>query len=455
MKILERLTEKYGWITLLVLSLMSHFAFFGYPKEVVFDEVHFGKFASDYFTGNFFFDIHPPLAKMLITFFGWIGGYKPGFSFVSIGQNFPDSSFLWLRLLPVLAGVVLPVIIYFLCIKLRFSKTAAFVTGLLIILENSLLVQSRFILLDSLLLMFGFGGILLSLIAREKKLMWLSFISGLSLACAFSIKWTGLTFLFLVCLWELWGGIKNKIALKEWLVKIISFGIIPVTFYMAIFQIHFHLLSKSGTGDAFLTPAFQGTFLGSEYAGKYPAPSFFSKFKELNSVMWSSNSPALTHPYGSKWWTWPLMLRPIYYWNHVVSDGLEAKIYLIGNPVLYWGGLLSLYFFVSSLIYQWPKYKTKIEVMAFLGIGYCVNFFPFALITRVMFLYHYFTALIFSILIMVFMIDSIENESLKKKLFSGLVIFSLIFFFFFSPLTYGTPLSEHAQSLRFWFASWR
>ncbi|MEK7583388.1 MAG: hypothetical protein AAB483_03260 [Patescibacteria group bacterium] len=33
-------------IIVLLASIAVHFAFFGYPKETVFDEVHFGKFVS-------------------------------------------------------------------------------------------------------------------------------------------------------------------------------------------------------------------------------------------------------------------------------------------------------------------------------------------------------------------------------------------------------------------------
>ena len=50
------------------------------PNQVVFDELHFGSFASRYFTGEYFFDIHPPLGKMLIALAAWIGGFEPGFA---------------------------------------------------------------------------------------------------------------------------------------------------------------------------------------------------------------------------------------------------------------------------------------------------------------------------------------------------------------------------------------
>src|SRR3989344_8292071 len=113
-------------LIILILSVVVHFAFFGYPKETVFDEVHFGKFISGYMTGEYFFDIHPPLGKLIIAGMGYLGGFAPGFSFMNIGEKFPDDLYMWLRFLPALAGAILPLVIYFLVRGLGFSKIASF-----------------------------------------------------------------------------------------------------------------------------------------------------------------------------------------------------------------------------------------------------------------------------------------------------------------------------------------
>jgi dolichyl-phosphate-mannose-protein mannosyltransferase len=47
----------------------------GQPVSVVFDEVHFGKFAGKYIKTRYYVDVHPPIAKLLITLAAFIGGY--------------------------------------------------------------------------------------------------------------------------------------------------------------------------------------------------------------------------------------------------------------------------------------------------------------------------------------------------------------------------------------------
>ena len=146
-----------------LLSATTHFAFFSYPNQTVFDEVHFGKFISGYYTHEYYFDIHPPLGKLMVAGFAKIFDFKPdlpdgkaGFSFAQIGEKFPDEKYLALRFLPSLAGALLPVVIFLLALQLKFTPIGAFVAGFLVAIENALIVQTHFILMDGFLLIFGF-----------------------------------------------------------------------------------------------------------------------------------------------------------------------------------------------------------------------------------------------------------------------------------------------------------
>jgi dolichyl-phosphate-mannose-protein mannosyltransferase len=66
-------------LILTCLSFLTRFYRLAEPPAVVFDEVHFGKFVTWYFTGEYYFDIHPPLGKLILYIGGVLGKYKPGF----------------------------------------------------------------------------------------------------------------------------------------------------------------------------------------------------------------------------------------------------------------------------------------------------------------------------------------------------------------------------------------
>ena len=88
-------------IGLTVLASVVRLWNINYPDSVVFDEVHFGGFASKYsiyaclrwqidssryIKGSFFMDVHPPLAKMLIALVAWLAGFNGEFDFKDIGK---------------------------------------------------------------------------------------------------------------------------------------------------------------------------------------------------------------------------------------------------------------------------------------------------------------------------------------------------------------------------------
>ncbi|KAF2090172.1 glycosyltransferase family 39 protein [Saccharata proteae CBS 121410] len=251
------------------------------PSSVVFDEVHFGGFASKYIKGKFFMDVHPPLAKLLITLAGWLAGFNGDFEFKNIGDDYlePGVPYVAMRLLPAIMGV-LTIPTMFLTLKAAGCQTniAALGAGL-VIFENGLLTQSRLILLDSPLVIFTAITALAWTCftnqheqgpSKQFKPSWWFWLAatGLGLGATASVKWVGLFTiawvgsLTVLQLWVLLGDSKNitpRLWFKHFFARFFCLIIIPVGFYMAMFAIHFLCLVNPGDGDGFMSSEFQST----------------------------------------------------------------------------------------------------------------------------------------------------------------------------------------------------
>ena len=454
-------------IILVILGLVSRLIFLNRPDSLVFDEVHFGKFVSAYFTGEYYFDIHPPLGKLLIALGAKLGGYSDYlnnfgvFDFASIGEKFPQElNYVSFRIMPAIFGGLIPLVVFLFLDALKLPRKFAFFAGLTLVFENALIVQSHNILMDSFLIFFGFLGLWLFLKAREKnynKLLLL--LMSFSLTFSFSIKWTGLSFwglAGLITLYDLFKTsslINNKFQLKKFwiffknlftsketakiiLSIVVYFIILPFIIYFLIFVIHFWLLPNQGSGTAFMSEEFNNNKL-----------NIFEKFLELNIRMYTSNSTIeASHPYGSPFYSWPLMLKPIYYWVDNNSE-TPSRIYLLGNPIIWYSALIGL---IGSLFLRNLTNQEKFQRNVLL-IGYFANLLPFYEVSRVLFLYHYFTAFIFSVCLLWFSLAHLKVNNRIVLAFFALIIISFIFF---SPLTYGLPLSPSQYDLRVWLKTW-
>jgi dolichyl-phosphate-mannose-protein mannosyltransferase len=60
------------------------------PNWVCWDETHFGKMGNWYINRTFFFDVHPPLGKMIIAALGYFTGYNGTHPFEKPGQPYDD-----------------------------------------------------------------------------------------------------------------------------------------------------------------------------------------------------------------------------------------------------------------------------------------------------------------------------------------------------------------------------
>ena len=227
-----------------------------------------------------------PRWKLVLAAWGWLWGFKPGFSFANIGELYPDNLYMALRFLPMLAGALLPLVIFGIARQLKLSLPAAALAGILVALDNALLVQSRLILLDPFLLLFGFGALWCYLRSRSLLLQATSYklqafllvCAGLLGGAAMSIKWTGITFLGLIIILEilrLWRDRRLPVIRYSLFVSFASLIVLPSLLYTAVFAVHFGLLTKSGAGDAFMSAGFQSTLTENRYSAHFLQPIWF------------------------------------------------------------------------------------------------------------------------------------------------------------------------------------
>jgi len=255
------------------------------PNSVVFDEVHFGKFASKYIKSQYFVDVHPPLAKLLITLAGFVFGYDGNFDFKDIAKVYENVPYVAMRMVPATLGVFTVPLAYLTLRALDCRATTALLASLFITFENGLVTQSRHILLDSPLIFFtalttflwvGFCNEDKHEPFTESWWAWLA-LTGTSLGAVVSCKWVGLFTIATVGLgtikqlWDLLGDLRvtPRLFMRHFIARAICLIIIPIAFYMFMFWIHFTILVNPGDGDGFMSAAFQHTLNGRGMADTY------------------------------------------------------------------------------------------------------------------------------------------------------------------------------------------
>lgn len=161
-----------------------------------------------------------------------------------------------------------------------------------------------------------------------------------------------------------------------------------------------------------------------------------------------------THPYGSTWWQWPLLLRPISYYYHDFRSGAAlqngaaccvAEILALPNPAVWWLGLLSVPFIA------YLAWRERNKGFTLLVAAYLLQWLPWVATPRVAFEYHFYPNLA---------VICLSNAALLQRLWKRvawgrwavwayLVLVVGLFAYFF-PLLAGVQISYDAWHERMW-----
>ncbi|KAK4560743.1 Dolichyl-phosphate-mannose--protein mannosyltransferase 4 [Recurvomyces mirabilis] len=263
-----------------ILAFITRFWGISHPNQVVFDEVHFGKFASYYLQRTYFFDVHPPFGKLLFAFAGWLVGYDGAFLFENIGDSYITNKvpYVAYRSMPALMGSLTVTTVFWIMWESGYSLPACIVAASIVLFDNAHIGQTRLILLDATLVLFMALSVLSYI--RFYKLRhepfcrkwwkWL-LLTGISMSCVISTKYVGAFTFFsigvpvIIDLWDLLDINRKQGPLslpdfgKHLGARIIGLIVVPFMMYLFWFQVHFAILNRSGPGDDFMTPEFQET----------------------------------------------------------------------------------------------------------------------------------------------------------------------------------------------------
>ncbi len=114
-----------------------------------------------------------------------------------------------------------------------------------------------------------------------------------------------------------------------------------------------------------------------------------------------------THPFQSAPYMWPLDYKPLLeYRDTSLPSDKVSYMYVLGNPAIFWLGLLSI--FASIAIGLWKRDKRVFFLLA----AFCFQYLPWLLENRggCVFIYHFFSAVPFFMLFVVYILKFVYDE---------------------------------------------
>jgi dolichyl-phosphate-mannose-protein mannosyltransferase len=312
--------------------------------------------------------------------------------------------------------------------RLMFNRWVGLLAAALLLLDGIWLVQARIAMNDVFLatfLMVAWFGLYLYLRGpadATRRYLW---VVGAGLACAFATKWSagysvGLIGLTVVARegWTLYKGRLRTPIWKVLLTLIGVFGLIPVVYLAA-------------------------------YTQFFTMGHTWSEWQELQKQMWWYHSRLeATHPWSSRWWSWPLMLVPVWYYaDYAQGPNNIVSIYGMGNPLIFWAFLPALAF----AAYSWVTGRFREVALAVILGGFLGQWLPWALSPRISFLYHITPCVPFGCLAIAYGLNQIRAPRVVAV---GYLVPVVLAFIYFYPLFAGYPISQEYLEQHYWMQRW-
>ena len=381
-----------------------------YMNSSYFDEIYFARTAYEYTQGMETYEwTHPPLGKLIQAIPIYINNYLSPFNY---------------RLMGNISGILMIAVMYIFAKELFKKRKYAIFASLLMAFDTFHFAQTRMGTVDSHLILFILlASYFMVKYTKNNKTFYL-LLSGIFFGLSVSVKWTGLYGGIALAIIFFTHLVKNKkLNIKNLLKGTLFFVVIPLFIYSSLYLI----------------------FPNNKLNHTTNFENIINQQKDMYNYHSKLNA---THYFSSKWYTWPISYKPVWYHQEILNNDTKETISGIGNIVIWWMGIIGFLYSLIKLIRKKDK-QSFIIVVSMLSL-----WLPYAFIGRVMFLYHYFPVLPFMMLGIVNLFKSIEEKYKLKYLIPLYMIFVIAFFIIYYPVISGieTPVS-YIEKLRI-FYSW-
>ena len=381
-----------------------------YMNSSYFDEIYFARTAYEYTQGMETYEwTHPPLGKLIQAIPIYISNYLSPFNY---------------RLMGNISGILMIAVMYVFAKELFKKRKYAIFASLLMAFDTFHFAQTRMGTVDSHLILFILLASYFMVKYTKNNKTFCLLLSGIFFGLSVSVKWTGLYGGIALAIIFFTHLVKNKkLNIKNLIKGTLFFVVIPLFIYSSLYLI----------------------FPNNKLNHTTNFESIINQQKDMYNYHSKLNA---THYFSSKWYTWPLSYKPVWYHQEILNNDTKETISGIGNIVIWWMGIIGFLYSLIKLIREKDK-QSFIIVVSMLSL-----WLPYVFIGRVMFLYHYFPVLPFMMLGIVNLFQSIEEKYKLKYLIPLYMIFVIAFFIIYYPVISGieTPVS-YIEKLRI-FDSW-
>ncbi|HEY9062191.1 MAG TPA: phospholipid carrier-dependent glycosyltransferase [Pseudobacteroides sp.] len=430
-----------------------------YMNSTYFDEIYHPRTAYEHINRMEPYETtHPPLGKVIMTLGILLFGMNP-FGFRIMGTIF---------------GALMIPAMYLLGKKVFHKRIFAFASAFLMMFEFMHFAQTRIGTIDSypgLFIILTYFFMYDAFIKKSyktgfknslKPLLLAGIFWGLAAASKWTALWTGfgLATLFFVAmgleLWDYKKALSKKIKGKfpSWTRDFIKNKLVLTPLACVVFFV-----------------VIPGIIYVSSYLPIITLPGPSHNLEEVvryqkNMYDYHANLDA-THPYQSNPWEWSVGYKPLLEYRDTNQPaGKVSLMYTMGHPIIFWFGLASIFAIIGIGI--WKRDKR----VFFILIAYGFQYIPWFITNRggCMFIYHYFTAIPFLIMALVYLLKFVHDDlpkiigkaymskqaEEKARLVTKCICYIFlaivaIFFIWFYPALSGKVMSDDYHNTLKWF----